>query len=168
MIKAEMIFKMRKILILVAVFWMLLIFSMSAKSGEESGGLSEKVCRVICQIAVKDYDKLPENIQMEYIEKIHYPVRKLAHMTEYGILSMLYWGIAYSYEFAKRKSSLIAVAGAFLYACTDELHQLFVSGRGASFIDVIIDTTGATLGVLFILCITRLIEIKCKQNASCN
>ena len=39
-------------------------------------------------------------------------------------------------------------AGADLYACTDEFHQIFVPGREGAFRDVIIDTCG---GITLIL-----------------
>ena len=35
----------------------------------------------------------------------------------------------------------------FLYACTDELHQIFVPGRSAQFRDILIDTLGASFGI---------------------
>jgi len=35
-----------------------------------------------------------------------------------------------------------------LYAATDEFHQLFVPNRQASVIDVLIDSTGAFIGLL--------------------
>ena len=34
----------------------------------------------------------------------------------------------------------------FLYACTDEIHQIFVPGRSAQFRDVLVDTLGASFG----------------------
>ena len=36
----------------------------------------------------------------------------------------------------------------FLYACSDEIHQLFVPGRSGMFTDVLIDTGGAVTGML--------------------
>ena len=38
--------------------------------------------------------------------------------------------------------------GVFLYACTDEFHQLFVPGRSGNFRDVIIDTSGGVLSAI--------------------
>ncbi len=34
----------------------------------------------------------------------------------------------------------------FFYACSDEIHQLFVSARSGRVLDVFIDTCGACLG----------------------
>ena len=43
----------------------------------------------------------------------------------------------------------------FLYACTDEFHQLFVPGRAGRFTDVLIDTTGGIIMLLFIALVTH-------------
>ena len=45
----------------------------------------------------------------------------------------------------------------FLYACTDEIHQIFVPGRSAQFRDVLIDTLGASFGTLIAYLILKLI-----------
>ena len=37
-----------------------------------------------------------------------------------------------------------------LYATSDEFHQLFVASRQARVLDVLIDTSGAALGLLLI------------------
>lgn len=53
---------------------------------------------------------------------------------------------------------LLAVAGACLYAVTDEYHQSFVNGRHATAVDVMIDTSGATISaaaVYFIQTLAR-------------
>ena len=47
-----------------------------------------------------------------------------------------------------RKAALVAWGCATLYAATDELHQLFVPGRAGLFTDVLIDATGAAIGLL--------------------
>ena len=38
----------------------------------------------------------------------------------------------------------------FLYACSDEFHQLFIPGRSGQFIDILIDTSGALIMLLII------------------
>jgi len=67
-------------------------------------------------------------------------LRKLAHMTEYAILAALL------YRATGRAWLALAIASAF--AVTDEIHQMFVSGRHGSPIDWAIDTAGAAIGVL--------------------
>lgn len=41
----------------------------------------------------------------------------------------------------------MSILFSFLYACTDELHQIFVPGRSAQFRDILIDTLGASFGI---------------------
>lgn len=41
---------------------------------------------------------------------------------------------------------IMSILLSFLYACTDELHQIFVPGRSAQFRDILIDTLGASFG----------------------
>ena len=40
----------------------------------------------------------------------------------------------------------MSITLSFLYACTDEIHQIFVPGRSAQFRDILIDTLGASFG----------------------
>ena len=55
------------------------------------------------------------------------------------------WGL---YLRTLRKAALVAWGCAALYAATDEVHQLFVPGRAGLFTDVLIDATGAAIGLL--------------------
>lgn len=47
-------------------------------------------------------------------------------------------------------------------AATDEIHQLFVSGRSGRITDVLIDGCGAVAGTLIILLISRII-VMCRK-----
>ena len=44
------------------------------------------------------------------------------------------------------KVSLQSLIFTFLYACSDEFHQLFITGRSGEFRDVMIDTIGGFIG----------------------
>ena len=55
-----------------------------------------------------------------------------------------------------RKAALLAWTCATLYAATDEFHQLFVPGRAGLFTDVLIDATGAAIGLLLAVSIIAL------------
>ena len=38
----------------------------------------------------------------------------------------------------------------FLYACTDEIHQLFIEGRSGEIRDILVDSTGALIGMVLV------------------
>ena len=68
-------------------------------------------------------------------------LRKLAHMTEYGLLFLL-WLRALGPE---RAAAAAAIAVA--YAATDEWHQSMVEGRHGTPVDVLIDAAGVAIAV---------------------
>lgn len=84
----------------------------------------------------------------QLIEKLNKPLRKCMHATEYLILSILILNWLRNYDIKKWKAIVVSVITSFLYACTDEFHQLFVAGRTSQFTDVLIDTSGAIIGAI--------------------
>jgi len=73
-------------------------------------------------------------------------VKKGGHALGYGLLALAYF---YAFRFSPAKIK-VAWFLAFLYAISDELHQSFVVGRNASWIDVMIDSTGAAIALFLI------------------
>ena len=84
------------------------------------------------------------------LDTIQFLIRKAAHMSEYAILAMLLY--MFARESKIQSSFIFALIFSMLYACTDEFHQLFVSGRSGQWQDVFIDTSGSFLG----LCVQQL------------
>lgn len=82
-------------------------------------------------------------------------VRKAAHFTIYGCLGFSYYQTLQS-KTNSHKNIWIAIGFAFLYACSDEIHQLFSDGRSGQFSDVLLDT----LGSAFFIIISHLLSIK--------
>ena len=73
--------------------------------------------------------------------------KKGGHVLGYTLLGSAYLrGLSASRRLTWRLA-VLALAGATLYAVTDEFHQLFVSGRTSSPVDVLIDTGGAAAGI---------------------
>ena len=67
------------------------------------------------------------------------------HVLEYGVLGFMAYPL-----FAKRDGAVFAAfALSFLYGVSDEVHQLFVSGRFFSYLDMAADALGSMLGVAF-------------------
>ncbi len=66
-------------------------------------------------------------------------LRKLAHMTEFGLLWALW---LWAQRGPRPRAALRALAVALLYAVSDEVHQSFVADRNPSAWDVAIDAAG--------------------------
>lgn len=77
----------------------------------------------------------------------HAVVRKLAHVTEYAVFALLVFRALDRPGRAATAVALGALAFCAVYASLDELHQSFVPSRGASPVDVALDTFGAALGL---------------------
>ncbi len=144
------------------------IFGFSAQNGEESGGLSRKVAAVIVDVAdAAGVIDVSESERESVIESIQYPVRKLAHMSEYALLTILIY-IALAVDGIKKgKGWWIALISAVLFACTDEFHQLFVPGRAGLVTDVLIDSVGCVIGTLLCI-ITVSIKGRLTIDKKCN
>jgi VanZ family protein len=79
-------------------------------------------------------------------------VRKLAHLTTFGILALLIRNAFHPNRWSYPGAWLLAT----LYGASDELHQMIVPGRTPLFTDVMIDSLGACL----ILCIAYRLSSK--------
>jgi VanZ family protein len=76
---------------------------------------------------------------------------KLLHFGAYGILSvLLYLNMSFQNKFQllKEYPATITVLIASLYGLFDEIHQMFVPGRSAEFLDWLADFSGSLLAVV--------------------
>jgi len=76
-------------------------------------------------------------------------IDKVYHSIEYCVFSILAF-IAFVHtpiDRLSKKALLWALILGSLYGATDEIHQYFVTGRQASFIDWISDLFGASIGI---------------------
>lgn len=79
----------------------------------------------------------------------HSVVRKSAHLIEYAILAVLtVRALTAPGVRVPRATVARAMIYCALYAFIDEAHQALVPSRTGSVIDVMVDTTGATIGTL--------------------
>lgn len=136
--------KLRIISLVFAVIVMVLIFSLSAQPGDASNETS------------MSFAALFFGGDIEFA--LHALIRKLAHMAEYAALAVPVWLFVSTFDLKKILGNLLPLAFAALYAATDEIHQLFVEGRSGQFTDVLVDTFGAALGIVFIVLVTTFLE----------
>lgn len=134
---------MRKLLYgLIGMIWMALIFWFSHQpavaSNELSSGITEWIVQAIERVLPNDtLDKL----------ELNHMVRKNAHFMIYLVLGFIVISTLKRIGLHGSRGVIISVMVCVLFAITDEVHQLFVAGRGAQVQDVLIDSAGAITGM---------------------
>jgi VanZ family protein len=137
------------------ILWMAFIFNLSSQEVEKSNKLSTGVTEVI----VETIEKVAPNADLD-VKSINHKVRKNAHFFAYLALGILVMNAIRRSGVHLYKSIVLATAVCVIYAISDEIHQLFVSGRGGQVKDVIIDSAGVIAGIGIYLTMSRIIKRK--------
>ena len=156
---------LRYILIILIIINCITIFNFSSERSEKSEKSSGKVVNTIIEINPKTKN-LNYKEKNEIKENIVKPVRKTAHFTIYTSLGILIFLCTNTFEISNKKRTLISIILAFIYACSDEIHQLYVPGRTGQFKDVCIDTSGAIFGICLAYFILKVISCHIEKNKS--
>ncbi|MGX1902566.1 VanZ family protein [Thermolongibacillus altinsuensis] len=95
-------------------------------------------------------DSVAEKLQLEHVNHgfwaWNYLIRKLAHLSVFGLLAVLVWRALYPRRFAMVGAWVFAV----VCACLDEWHQSFQPGRTPLLSDVVIDACGAGIALFVV------------------
>jgi VanZ family protein len=134
---------LRKISVITAwtltALWMAVIFwfshQPSTQSSAISGGLLETMIAPLTALG----------LGVGELDFLHTLLRKSAHFIAYAVLGLL--SVHALRETGVKKSPFWAFLISFIYAITDEVHQLFIPGRSGEVSDVMIDTAGALIGI---------------------
>jgi VanZ family protein len=130
--------------------WMALIWGLSTDVGS-----ADNTSGVVVWIATALF---PQATPAQ-IELAHGLIRKLGHLTEYAVLAALWFRALHTgRRLQSTPSALAALAISAAWAIADELHQTLVPSRTASPLDVLLDTTGATLSLLALHARTTIIR----------
>lgn len=124
------------------IAWMIVIFCFSKDPATVSNEKSDFVIESLTSVGI--------DVGGIFGKMSTFIVRKMGHFTEYFILCALLI-FALKSKFKMKSNCMISIVITFLYACSDEFHQLFVPGRSGRIIDVLIDTTGGLLAT-FMFC----------------
>lgn len=126
--------KIKKIIsILSVVLWMTLIYIMSSYNGNDSSNQSGFIVNFIANI-----------FNINDLNSLSFIIRKLAHFSEYLILGLLINNL-----FKNNNISIfIPISICILYSFSDEIHQIFVSGREFKLLDICIDSFGSIAGII--------------------
>ena len=82
------------------------------------------------------------------IAQVHFLARKAAHVSEYAILAWLLLRAGRSLLTGFWRRAAASAVPAMLFAAVDEFHQSFVASRTSSLGDVLLDWSGALLGMM--------------------
>lgn len=143
---------MYKLLSWIAViFWMALIFYLS----HQPAAISNELSSGITELIVDALEKLASQFQFN-IGELHHIVRKNAHFFAYLTLGILVLNGLRRSGVNIKQGAGVALLICILYAVTDEVHQLYIPGRSGEVRDVMIDSAGASLGIMIYLIVSRL------------
>lgn len=123
-----------------------------------------RMLAVLTGIMIFYFSNQPANIssmQSDFIYKLlridlqsmGIEIRKVAHFTIYFILGFF---LALSRKRLGKQQISENILLIFLFAISDEFHQSFIPGRGPSFKDVLIDTSGAMTSTLLIYSLKKI------------
>ena len=134
------------------VAWMGVIFSASGDRASFSHS-----SRIIGPIVRWLFPHLSD----EAVHAIVVIARKCAHLAEYAVLALLLWRAlrkvrGEEVRLWRWSDAGLVLALTALYAGSDEFHQVFVPSRQASIWDVLLDTVGGALALVFLWAVGRL------------
>ena len=122
------------------------IFYFSSQDAEASSQTSTGFAVFVLRLVIPGFDELTYREKAAIFDQFGLFVRKAAHFTEFAMLGASLRLLFHALRL--RWPVLLAWIVGTLYACSDELHQMFVSGRAGMWQDVCIDSAGVLTAVL--------------------
>ena len=135
---------MKKFNILFLIVWLVVIFMFSNDKADASSAKSDTIASKIGNIVehITGHECSDDTLDI-----IIFIVRKTAHFLEYLILGILVINVIKDYKELEIKYIITGVLLCMLYSISDEIHQLFISGRSCEVRDVLVDTLGSITGI---------------------
>jgi len=124
------------------LLWMLFIFNLSSQTADQSDQLSKGIVAVIVEMI----EKVAHGFDLDTSGFNHF-MRKFAHFFAYLVLGVLVMNALSQSGVRGLRACTFAIGICVLYAVSDEVHQLFVPGRGGQAVDVLLDSVGASVGI---------------------
>lgn len=123
-----------------------MIFMFSHQSPDASTKTSHSLAHSVLSKVSSSYREMSPPQQRGVLDAVNGLVRKSAHYIEFFMLGVSVYALCREYALRHcRRTAMVLGVG---YALSDELHQLFISGRSAELLDVMIDSAGVLCGVL--------------------
>ena len=160
--------KKRIILVILVLLWMGLIYTFSSMDTNKSNGksintiskVSEKTIDTTNKFQITNIDSKTKSKELS--QKLNLPLRKVMHGSVYFVLCILL--IMLFKECNISKYYLLSLIICIIYACGDEIHQLFVYGRTSSIVDIFIDIAGSIIATIIFTIISKKGDVKIEKD----
>jgi len=136
--------KRKRVFLFLTLLIMMVIFYLSNQTAAVSGNLSGSLAQEL--EITPEINELGATVYPIF----GLPLRKWAHI---GIFAALGFS-CYGWLDNIYKAMIVS----YLYACSDEIHQLFIEGRSCQFSDTLVDGIGIVIGIVGFLLIEFLIK----------
>ena len=144
------------IILIFAILWAVGIYKLSSMNTQNSNGKSTDIIAIFIEDTLEVTNEYgitnshPTNSKLARVSQlINAPMRKVMHASVYLVLAFL--AIVFFNVLMNNKHYWIALILTLIvsigFAVSDEIHQTYVSGRTGQFLDVVIDTMGALVGI---------------------
>jgi len=148
------------VLTVLSLVWTAFIFSNSLKNADDS--LIQSGC--IVDFVIDSILCVPDDkLTVDFAAFVTNFVRKLAHFTEFAILSSLLFFVFFVRQDNETKSFAFSMTITFFVAIADETLQTFSAGRACRFTDVFIDCSGGIFACTVCFIILRIVEFVKKR-----
>lgn len=150
---------MKKIFIILCVFWMGFIAYNTSQTGEASNNTSVSITEGIINktqaVINNNVNNNNDNSSIirnddDFIKKLNIYIRKFAHGFEFLVLALLIFLTLKSFNIKSRECIIYTLFIVLLYAVIDEYRQLYILGRNSSVRDIVIDFIGGIVGVIIL------------------
>ena len=141
------------IFLLLTICWIGVIFSFSLQPADVSSEMSSGLGKKLLEAFVPELLDELENMSGEQLGMMHHLLRKCAHFAEYFALGALV--MLTLLQIILKKNVVTGIGLSMLVAAMDETIQRFVPGRSGQVTDVLLDTVGASVGILAVYMMRR-------------
>jgi len=122
--------------------WCLVIFYLSSQTSSVSGNNSLNILSYVFS-----------GLSNDVLISLNSVFREFMHSGMFFVLGILAYA---SFKYRNIRVVIYSLLFCVLYALSDEVHQLFVSGRAFEIIDLVLDFTGSLVGIGLFKLVERL------------
>ncbi len=120
------------------VVWMVIIFWFSNQPGNISSQESGTILNIVNGFGIT---------KLINPDILHLIIRKLGHVFIYLVLGLLVYNFYKDKGITSFNKIFLSVLICYIYATTDEIHQLLVPGRSGMYFDIVLDTLSSLVGI---------------------